>query len=70
MSSKVILITGCSTGIGRDLAERLTKSGYTVAATARRSESIKNLNSTLQLPLDVTSNESIREAINKVVLAG
>jgi NADP-dependent 3-hydroxy acid dehydrogenase YdfG len=68
MSSKVILITGCSTGIGKDLAERLTKSGYTVVATARRLETIESLNSALKLPLDVTSNESIMDAVHKVVL--
>lgn len=68
MSSKVILITGCSTGIGRALAEGLTKRGYTVVATARRLATIQSLNSALKLPLDVTSNESIMDAVNKVVL--
>jgi len=67
MSSKVILITGCSTGIGQDLAERLTKNGYTVIATARRLETIENLNSALKLPLDVTNNESITAAVDKVI---
>lgn len=67
MSSKVILITGCSNGIGKDLAERLTESGYTVVATARRLETIENLNAALKLQLDVTSNESITNAVNKVI---
>ena len=41
--SKVVLITGCSTGIGRATAERLVDRGYTVYATARRPESIADL---------------------------
>ena len=36
--SKVVLITGCSTGIGRDLASNWLRSGYTVVATARKVE--------------------------------
>ncbi len=35
---KVVLITGCSTGIGRDLAQHLAQSGYTVVATARKAK--------------------------------
>ena len=64
--SKVVLITGCSTGIGRDLASQLAHSGYTVVATARKVETLDNLPVTLKLPLDVTQPESIRQAIDRV----
>jgi short-subunit dehydrogenase len=52
--SKVELITGCSTGIGRDLAQRLAHSGYTVAATARKVGTLEGLDVALKLPLDAT----------------
>lgn len=63
---KTVLITGCSTGIGRDLAEYLTEGGYQVIATARRLETISDLKAALKLSLDVTDNESIQEAVSKV----
>jgi len=62
--SKIVLITGCSTGIGHDLAQQLTKSGYTVVATARRVETLANSPAALKLPLDVTQSESIRQAVD------
>jgi len=64
--SKVVLITGCSTGIGRDLARHLAHSGYTVVATARKVETLDDLPVTLKLPLDVTQPETIRQAIDCV----
>jgi NAD(P)-dependent dehydrogenase (short-subunit alcohol dehydrogenase family) len=65
--SKVALITGCSTGIGRDLAQRLTQSGYTVVATARKAETLWDIQAALKLPLDVTQPESIQAAVDCVL---
>lgn len=61
--SKVVLITGCSSGIGRHLSEQLTQSGYTVVATARNVETIDQLPVALKLSLDVTKPESVNDAI-------
>src|SRR5574341_1450976 len=65
--SQVVLITGCSTGIGRDLAPRLAQSGYTVVATARNAGTLECLDVALKLPLDVTQPESIRRAVDGVI---
>jgi NAD(P)-dependent dehydrogenase (short-subunit alcohol dehydrogenase family) len=61
--SKVVLITGCSTGIGRHLAQRLTQLGYIVVATARKVETLDDLKVALKLPLDVTQTDSVNQAI-------
>ena len=67
MSSKTVLITGCSTGIGHDLARRLTLADYTVIATARHPETLTDLQVALKLPLDVTNSASIASATDEVV---
>ena len=66
--SKAVLITGCSTGIGRATALHLAKSGYTVFATARRVESIADLagQGCTVLPLDVCDEASMRAAVAQV----
>jgi NADP-dependent 3-hydroxy acid dehydrogenase YdfG len=63
-----VLITGCSTGIGRATAERLARSGLTVYATARRLESIEELERAgcRTLALDVTDEDSMRSAVAAV----
>ena len=63
-----VLITGCSTGIGRAAAERLGRAGMTVYATARRPESIEDLKSAgcRTLALDVTDEDSMRAAGEEV----
>jgi NAD(P)-dependent dehydrogenase (short-subunit alcohol dehydrogenase family) len=60
-----VLITGCSTGIGRATAERLAQRGLTVYATARRLESIEDL-PCKTLALDVTDEASMQAAVAAV----
>jgi len=66
--SRVVLITGCSSGIGHATAERLARSGWTVYATARRPETIADLESAgaRTLALDVCDEESMRAAVSTV----
>ena len=66
--SKAVLVTGCSTGIGRETAKLLASKGWTVYATARRTESIEDLaqHGCKLLPLDVTDEESMRSAVQQV----
>jgi NAD(P)-dependent dehydrogenase (short-subunit alcohol dehydrogenase family) len=70
-TSKAVLITGCSTGIGRATAERLAAKGWTVYATARTVESIEDLvgKGCKTLPLDVTDEQSMRSAVEQVEAA-
>jgi NAD(P)-dependent dehydrogenase (short-subunit alcohol dehydrogenase family) len=66
--SKAVLITGCSTGIGRATAEQLARRGHTVYASARRPESIEDLKQAgcRTLALDVTDEASMRAAVEEV----
>jgi NAD(P)-dependent dehydrogenase (short-subunit alcohol dehydrogenase family) len=66
-TSKAVLITGCSTGIGRATAQHLATRGWTVYATARRVESIGDLQGCRQLALDVTDEASMQAAVDAVV---
>jgi NAD(P)-dependent dehydrogenase (short-subunit alcohol dehydrogenase family) len=58
-----VLITGCSSGIGRTAAEYLAARGWTVYATARRLETIADLEGCERLALDVTDEPSMVEAV-------
>ena len=63
----VVMVTGCSTGIGRDICEIMTNKGYVVVATARNIDALSNVSAALKLRLDVTDKESINSAVNDVV---
>lgn len=63
--SKAVLITGCSSGIGRATALNLVGSGWSVYATARRLETIAELADAgcNTLALDVTDEQSMSAAV-------
>jgi NAD(P)-dependent dehydrogenase (short-subunit alcohol dehydrogenase family) len=67
-TSRAVLITGCSSGIGWATAERLARRGWTVYATARDVEAIAPLEASgcRLLPLDVTDEDSMRAAVEEV----
>jgi NAD(P)-dependent dehydrogenase (short-subunit alcohol dehydrogenase family) len=65
----VWLITGCSTGFGRELAAQAIARGFNVVVTARDVQKVADLvqgkeDRTLALALDVTNSVSIDEAVN------
>jgi NAD(P)-dependent dehydrogenase (short-subunit alcohol dehydrogenase family) len=71
----VILITGCSTGIGYATAESLGRNGHTVYATMRNPKGTPQLQQLAVadqlpitiLPLDVLEEESVQEAVNFIL---
>jgi NAD(P)-dependent dehydrogenase (short-subunit alcohol dehydrogenase family) len=77
--SKVVLITGCSNGFGRQLVEPLARRGYRVYATMRHARG-RNAGASAQLLLlaseglpirvlevDVTSTEQVEGAVAQVI---
>jgi NAD(P)-dependent dehydrogenase (short-subunit alcohol dehydrogenase family) len=73
-TSKTILITGASTGFGRDTAETLARAGHTVFASMRDTQA-KNRKHANELhkqginvvELDVSSDASVEKAIAEVL---
>jgi len=66
--SKTVLITGCSSGIGRATAERLVGAGWTVYATARRTDALSGLaaKGCRTLSLDVEDEGSMKRAVETI----
>lgn len=67
-TSRAVLITGCSSGIGRATAVRMAGAGWSVYATARRPGELEELRGLgcETLALDVTGEASIAAAVARV----
>ena len=68
---KVWLITGCSTGFGRELSQLVLELGHSVGVASRNTNDVADIvakypKSALALQLDVTKNEEIKESISKL----
>lgn len=68
-AERCVLITGCSSGIGRCLADGLQARGYRVFATARKPADVAALAAVgfESFPLDLNSSESIHHAVDMVL---
>jgi NAD(P)-dependent dehydrogenase (short-subunit alcohol dehydrogenase family) len=72
VKDKAVLITGCSSGIGRQIATTLAKHGFVVFATVRKEPDAENLhnvglsNLVPLCPLDLTNLGHITEAARLV----
>jgi len=72
-STKAILVTGASSGIGEQIALTLSQNGYYVYAGARKDKDLARLNklpNMQSLRLDVTKQSDIDAAVRKVQAEG
>ncbi len=69
MTKKSVLITGCSSGIGYEVAHGLKKRGYSVFATARKANDVTRLQQEglESLILDLNDSKSIHTAVESVL---
>ena len=72
MEKKVVLITGASSGIGKETAKLLVENGHIVYSAARRLDKMNDLKElgVKILEMDVTNDESMVKAIQKIIETG
>lgn len=69
MNKKVILITGASSGMGKETAKSLIQSGHTVYTVARRIDQMQDLKSMGGHPMqmDVTKEADIKNVVDTII---
>jgi short-subunit dehydrogenase len=67
---KIILITGASSGMGKDAALALIKKGHTVYGAARRLEQMTDLQEAggHAIKMDVTVDDDMQKAVNEIIV--
>src|SRR6266568_6301208 len=66
-TGRVALVTGASSGIGEAAARALVGAGFTVYGTSRRATTGEKRGEVVFLPLDVTDDESVADAVREVL---
>ena len=69
---KVWLITGCSTGFGREIAKFVLSQGYKAVVAARNTDDVQDIiagqeGNAIAIKLDVTKKDEIRAAVEKTM---
>jgi len=67
ITGQVVLVTGASTGVGREIAQLLAERGARVFGTARDPRSAKPIPGVDIVRLDVTDDASVTEAVTGIV---
>ena len=67
MSSRVVLVTGASSGIGEATATRLASAGYTVYGAARRADRIAQLPGVIPIAMDITDEQQVSAAVQRII---
>lgn len=65
MDNKIALVTGASSGIGKEIARRMSEAGYTVYGTSRKANYEKTF--CTMLPLTLEDNDSVKSAVEYVI---
>ncbi len=67
--SKVILVTGASSGMGKDFALRMIQEGHTVYGAARRVEKMKDIENAggHAIAMDVTKEADVQAAVDQII---